>query len=141
MYGDVESQYPTGAASQPAADEKVDTKAIVAHQGTATSKKNERFGNVVSISDLNWYTTDIEVEAACSQFGTVKNIKFFEDRSNGRSMGQCVVEFDNHEQAKACIEGLNKKQIAECEVTVAWPGKSRPNMPKNRSVLISWPSI
>jgi RNA recognition motif-containing protein len=128
------------AVSQPVADEKVDIKTIVA-QSTQANAKKEGFGNVVSISDMTWYTTDIEVEAACSQFGVVRNIKFFEDRSNGRSMGHCVVEFDSHEQARSCIEGLTKKKIAESDVTVSWPGKTRPMIPKNRSALASWLSI
>jgi RNA recognition motif-containing protein len=104
-----------------------DSKAVVA--STATAQKQQGFGNVVHIVDMTWYTTDIEVEAACTPFGTVKNIKFFEDRSNGRSAGTCIVEFSSHEEAQACIEGLHKHKVGESEVQVTWPGKIKaPNL-------------
>jgi RNA recognition motif-containing protein len=83
---------------------------------------------------MTWYTTDIEVEAACQAFGTVKNVKFFEDRSNGRSMGACAVEFSTMEEAKACIAGLDGKNIGQETVVVDWPGK-RPPFKQQRYAL------
>jgi RNA recognition motif-containing protein len=124
----------SGADASIPAEEKPSTKAIVVSGSAAgSSSKKEGFGNVVHIVDMAWYTTDIEVEVACSQFGSVQNVKFFEDRSNGRSAGTCIVEFSNHEEAKACVDGLNKHKVGEREVHVSWPGKHRaPNMNKNR---------
>jgi RNA recognition motif-containing protein len=88
--------------------------------------RRDNIGTVVHITDMSWYTTDIEVEAACSVFGKVINVKFFEDRSNGRSMGACAVEFNTMEEAKACIAGLGGKTIGSDTVQVDWPGKRPP---------------
>ena len=126
-----DTQPSAASADVKAGSDKPDSKALVVH-GAQAQQKREGFGNVVSISDLTWYTTDIEVEAACTQFGTVKTIKFYEDRSNGRSSGNCIVEFESHEQARACIDGLNKTKVGECEATVSWPSRQKPNVPKHR---------
>lgn len=108
--------------SSAAVDEKPDTQA---KPSTSGLNKKEGFGNVVHIVDMTWYTTDIEVEAACAPYGRVLNIKFFEDRSNGRSAGTCIVEFSSHDEARACIEGLNKTKVGDREVQVSWPGKHK----------------
>lgn len=99
--------------------------------------RKENIGTVVHITDMSWYTTDIEVEAACGAFGTVKNVKFFEDRSNGRSMGSCAVEFASIDEAKACIAGLNSSRVGQDDqVAVDWPGKRPPF--KNRCFQIAF---
>lgn len=72
---------------------------------------------------MDWWTTDLQVEGACSEFGPVLSTKFFEDRSNGRSMGTCAVEFATHEQAKACLSKLAGTKIGAKQVQVNWPGK------------------
>ena len=120
---------PAGTSGADA--QQSESKALVA----STSQPSQKgFGNVVYIVDMTWYTTDLEVEAACVPYGAIKNIKFFEDRSNGRSAGTCIVEFSSHEEAKSCIEGLNKQKIGDRTVTVTWPSKNRmPSMKGNRS--------
>lgn len=127
-----DAQTPDTAADVKPGADKADAKALVVHGAHAAPQKREGYGNVVSISDLTWYTTDIEVEAACTQFGAVKTIKFFEDRSNGRSAGSCIVEFESHEQARACIEGLHKKKVGESDATVSWPNRQKPGIAKHR---------
>lgn len=94
--------------------------------GNENRPRREQIGTVVHVTDMSWYTTDIEVEAACGVFGAVKNVKFFEDRSNGRSMGACAVEFNTMDEAKACIAGLDGKTIGQETVLVDWPGKRPP---------------
>ena len=116
----------TAGSDGAAADAKPD----VASAALAEPSK-EMLGNIVYITDMAWYTSDIDVEQACSKYGPVQNLKFYEDRSNGRSAGTCVVEFGSNAEAKACIEGLNKQQVGDRTVTVTWPGKKVPPfMPK-----------
>lgn len=119
----------TDVAIKSEADE---SKKPAAQQSDGRPRK-ENIGTVVHITSMSWYTTDIEVEAACGAFGTVKNVKFFEDRANGRSMGSCAVEFASIDEAKACIAGLDKNRVGQDEkVAVDWPGKRPPF--KNRCV-------
>ena len=41
----------------------------------------------VYIGDLHWWTTDADLEEECSRFGRIRDVKFFEDTSNGKSKG------------------------------------------------------
>jgi hypothetical protein len=104
-------------------EEKEESKAYI--YGDSRSRK-EHTGTVVHILELSWFTTDIEVEAACGAFGKVLNVKFFEDRSNGKSVGSCAVEFTSHDEAKACLNGLNGQKVGQDDAHVTWPGKRPP---------------
>ncbi|KAG2708027.1 hypothetical protein I3760_05G172500 [Carya illinoinensis] len=59
------------------------------------------------VGELHWWTTDAELESALSQYGRVKEIKFFDERASGKSKGYCQVEFYEAAAASSCKEGMN----------------------------------
>lgn len=59
------------------------------------------------VGELHWWTTDAELECVLSQYGRVKEIKFFDERASGKSKGYCQVEFYDSASAAACKEGMN----------------------------------
>ncbi|CAI0458734.1 unnamed protein product [Linum tenue] len=59
------------------------------------------------VGELHWWTTDAELEVVCSQYGRVKEIKFYDERASGKSKGYCQVEFYESAAAAACKEGMN----------------------------------
>ncbi|KAL1216130.1 Glycine-rich RNA-binding protein GRP1A [Cardamine amara subsp. amara] len=59
------------------------------------------------VGELHWWTTDAEIESILSQYGRVKEIKFFDERVSGKSKGYCQVEFYDSSAAAACKEGMN----------------------------------
>ncbi|KAL5717906.1 hypothetical protein ACHQM5_010859 [Ranunculus cassubicifolius] len=59
------------------------------------------------VGELHWWTTDAELEGVLSQYGRVKEIKFFDERASGKSKGYCQVEFFDPAAAAACKEGMN----------------------------------
>ncbi|CAN8312134.1 unnamed protein product [Cochlearia groenlandica] len=59
------------------------------------------------VGELHWWTTDAEIESVLSQYGRVKEIKFFDERVSGKSKGYCQVEFYESSAAAACKEGMN----------------------------------
>ncbi|XP_058102075.1 uncharacterized protein LOC131246183 [Magnolia sinica] len=59
------------------------------------------------VGELHWWTTDAELESVLSQYGRVKEIKFFDERASGKSKGYCQVEFYDSTAAAACKEGMN----------------------------------
>lgn len=59
------------------------------------------------VGELHWWTTDAELEGVLSQYGRVKEIKFFDERASGKSKGYCQVEFFDPTAAAACKEGMN----------------------------------
>lgn len=64
-------------------------------------------GSAVFISNLQWWTTDAEVEAACAPYGRVTSIRFIDDKACGKSRGMAIVEFAEPGAAAMCITGLN----------------------------------
>lgn len=61
----------------------------------------------VYIGSLQWWTTDAQLEALCSEFGEVLQITTYEDKANGKSKGYALVEFATFEAAQACKEQFN----------------------------------
>lgn len=59
------------------------------------------------VGELHWWTTDAELESVLSQYGRVKEIKFFDERASGKSKGYCQVEFYDAAAAAACKEGMH----------------------------------
>jgi cleavage and polyadenylation specificity factor subunit 6/7 len=55
----------------------------------------------VFIANMQWWTTDADVEALCARHGRVSDIKFKEDRATGRSLGVVEVTFAEPEAAAA----------------------------------------
>ena len=60
------------------------------------------------VGELHWWTTDAELESVASQYGRVKEIKFFDERASGKSKGYCQVDFYEAAAAAACKEGMNE---------------------------------
>ncbi|KAJ8758915.1 hypothetical protein K2173_002694 [Erythroxylum novogranatense] len=67
----------------------------------------ENGSTMLFVGELHWWTTDAELESVLSQFGKVKEIKFFDERASGKSKGYCQVEFYDPAAAAACKEGMN----------------------------------
>ncbi|KAK2636640.1 hypothetical protein Ddye_031432 [Dipteronia dyeriana] len=67
----------------------------------------ENGGTMLFVGELHWWTTDAEIESILSQYGRVKEIKFFDERASGKSKGYCQVEFYDAVAASSCKEGMN----------------------------------
>jgi RNA recognition motif-containing protein len=61
----------------------------------------------VFISNLQWWTTDAEVEQLCAAYGHIVNIRFIDDKACGKSRGMAIAEFAESDAATNCIAGLN----------------------------------
>ncbi|WRX16491.1 RNA recognition motif domain - like 10 [Theobroma cacao] len=59
------------------------------------------------VGELHWWTTDAELESVLSQYGRLKEIKFFDEKASGKSKGYCQVEFYDPSSAAVCKEGMN----------------------------------
>lgn len=88
----------------------------------------------VFITNLQWWTTDSELEQLCAAYGQVVNVRFIEDRSCGKSRGMAVVEFQSPESVGQCINGLSGQEIngRPCKVTPQNAGRGgMPGMAQN----------
>ena len=59
------------------------------------------------VGQLQWWTTDAELEAACSEYGHMEDVRIYEERHNAKSKGYALVRFTDSTSAAACKEGLN----------------------------------
>jgi cleavage and polyadenylation specificity factor subunit 6/7 len=75
------------------------------------------------VGELHWWTTDAELEAALSEYGRVKNLKFFEEKASGKSKGYCQVEFYDALGARMCKEKMDGRVFngRACVVAFASP--------------------
>ena len=69
-------------------------------------------GKKLYIGNLNFDTTDEELEAAFSEFGSVVSAIVVKDRVSGRSRGFGFVEFTDDDSAKNAKEGMNGKEVS-----------------------------
>ncbi|KAI3744734.1 hypothetical protein L1987_57825 [Smallanthus sonchifolius] len=67
----------------------------------------ENGATTLFVGELHWWTTDAELENVLSQYGRVKEIKFFDERASGKSKGYCQVDFYDSGSAAACKDGMN----------------------------------
>ncbi|KAJ4961705.1 hypothetical protein NE237_021615 [Protea cynaroides] len=83
----------------------------------------ENGGTMLFVSELHWWTTDAELESVLSQYGRVKEIKFFDERASGKSKGYCQVEFFDPAATAACKERMNGHVFngRSCVVNFATP--------------------
>ncbi|PSC67994.1 cleavage and polyadenylation specificity factor subunit 6-like [Micractinium conductrix] len=90
-----------------------------AHMSDAGGHGSDAIGSAVFISNLQWWTTDAEVEALTAPYGRILALRFIDDKSCGKSRGMAIVEYAEPGAADACIAGLNGRDIngRPCRVT------------------------
>ncbi|KAL3355693.1 hypothetical protein AABB24_016727 [Solanum stoloniferum] len=64
-------------------------------------------GTILFVGNLHWWTTDAQVELELSRYGTVEDVKFFDEIASGKSNGYCWAEFSKPAAAMACREGMD----------------------------------
>ena len=60
---------------------------------------------ILFVSDLHWWTIDVELQTEFSKYGSVKKVKFFNEKASGKSKG-CPFEFFYHFVTIACKVGM-----------------------------------
>uniref|UniRef100_A0A7C9AZK5 RRM domain-containing protein n=1 Tax=Opuntia streptacantha TaxID=393608 RepID=A0A7C9AZK5_OPUST len=106
------SNIPGPSAPQQIANNPMATSTNVNMNNTAVNDniirpQIENGPTMLFVGELHWWTTDAELESVLSQYGKVKEIKFFDERASGKSKGYCQVEFYDAGAAAACKEGMN----------------------------------
>jgi RNA recognition motif-containing protein len=61
--------------------------------------------------NLNWQTTEADLQAAFEAYGEVSSVTIIKDRYTGQSRGFGFVEMANDSEGKAAIDGLNGKEL------------------------------
>lgn len=67
--------------------------------------------NKVFVGNLNYATTEDQLEQKMKEFGAVRNTKIVKDQVTGKSKGYAFVTFDTDAAASASIAGLDKQNF------------------------------
>jgi len=65
----------------------------------------------IFVGNLSYQTTEQELEAAFSSYGTVERASVVRDRETGQPRGFAFVEMTNSHEATQAIQGLDGKDI------------------------------
>eukprot|EP01125_Pyxidicula_operculata_P019616 TRINITY_DN7121_c0_g1_i6.p1 TRINITY_DN7121_c0_g1~~TRINITY_DN7121_c0_g1_i6.p1 ORF type:complete len:333 (-),score=83.86 TRINITY_DN7121_c0_g1_i6:126-1124(-) len=67
----------------------------------------------VMLNGLNYWTTDRQVEEVMSEFGSIRKVRFYEDKLNGKSKGICYVIFHNPDSAVNASKTLTSNFVLD----------------------------
>jgi hypothetical protein len=80
----------------------------------------------VYVGELNWWTSDEEIERALGEYGRVKELRLFEEKANGKFKGYCQAEFFDGEAARACKEMMSGRLFTGRPCVVTYVAAARP---------------
>jgi RNA recognition motif-containing protein len=63
------------------------------------------------VGNLNWQTTDTDLQTAFEAFGQVTSVTIIKDKYTGQSRGFGFVEMADDSEGQAAIDGLNGKEL------------------------------
>jgi len=75
-------------------------------------------GKKLYVGNLNYETTDSDLEQLFAAYGTVQSAQVIMDRDTGRSKGFGFVEMGTDQEAQAAIQALSGKQVSGRNLTV-----------------------
>ena len=83
--------------------------------------------NKLYVGNLSFKTTEADLSAAFSPYGTVARATIVTDRETGRARGFAFVEMGSASEAQAAIDGLDGKNLdgRQIQVNVARPREDR----------------
>lgn len=64
-------------------------------------------GSKLYIGNLQWWTTDAQLENQCREFGEITGVKIFADEATGKSKGAAQIDFTEPGAAAACKAALH----------------------------------
>jgi len=70
------------------------------------------------LGNLSWWTTDQLIEDLLTPYGKIEKIRFVEDKTNGKSKGQCFASFEQPENALKALQKLKDVQVDGKLVTI-----------------------
>ena len=83
----------------------------------------------IYVGNMNYATTEEEVESAFAQYGAVTSVKIITDRYTDKPRGFAFVEMEDDDAADAAISALNGSELGgrQLKVNEARERKPRPS--------------
>lgn len=74
--------------------------------------------NKLYVGNLSYDTTEEELRALFSTYGTINSLNVITDRDTGRPKGFGFVEMGSEKEARAAINGLNATEVGGRQIKV-----------------------
>lgn len=84
------------------------------------------------VSNLSFHTTDEDLKALFSEFGSVSSAKVINDRETGRSRGFGFVEMSSDAESQEAMKNLNNKEIEGRSMSVSEAKEKAPRRDNKR---------
>lgn len=95
---------------------------------------------IVYVGELEWWTSDVELETICAEFGSVDSLTFFEDKASGKSKGYCLVKFTTKEAANLCRHQMHGMVINGRKCVVTFSNNKNASAQSGRQQMNAHPS-
>jgi RNA recognition motif-containing protein len=76
-------------------------------EGGSTNKAHVQMNTTVFVTNISFRAEKSDVEALCSQYGTVNNVSLVTDKETGKKRGFGFVEMSTPEEAQNLISNLD----------------------------------
>ncbi len=74
--------------------------------------------NKLYVGNISFQMEENNLEETFAEFGTVNSVKIITDFETGRSKGFGFIEMSSDEEAQACIENLDGKEVGGRQLRV-----------------------
>jgi RNA recognition motif-containing protein len=83
-----------------------------------TTAKGYEMANKIYVGNLNYATTEDELQNLFAAYGTVESVTIITDRYTGQAKGFGFVEMSSEAEAQAAISELNSKEFGGRQLKV-----------------------
>lgn len=106
----------------------LDGRQIVVNEAQAKGGTETRVGKKLFVGNVSPSTSEDGLRNAFGECGTVESVAIITDRETGQRRGFAFVEMSSNEEAQACIEAWNGKELDgnALEVNISKPKEDRP---------------
>lgn len=95
----------------------------------STNKRSTATARCLGVFGLSFFTKEYQIRDIFSKYGNLESVILIRDTKTNRSRGYCFIYFENHDDAKAALDGCDGMVIDERKVRVDFSLSEKPHAP------------
>lgn len=92
-------------------------------------KRNTANARCLGVFGLSFFTKEYQIRDIFAKYGNLESVILIRDTKTNRSRGYCFIYFENHDDAKAALDGCDGMVIDERKVRVDFSLSEKPHAP------------
>lgn len=93
------------------------------------SSKRNNTSRCLGVFGLSFFTKEYQIRDIFSKYGNLESVILIRDTKTNRSRGYCFIYFENHDDAKAALDGCDGMIIDDRKVRVDFSLSEKPHPP------------